>query len=362
MRDIKKFILGCTLFLVALSASGAAFDDSVYSRLDYGLYWAGADNQFEKAGTETAQGSNYYDPTKPTMIYIHGWQKGTVESRFRETFYSSRSGRPDIDFANLWIAEGYNVGIIYWNQFADENEVKDAEAKIWSVNGNKAIRWKDSNGNFHYGDVDKPVADLIYPQYRLAMSDFRGSEVRFAGHSLGSQVAFRLADLLLDSQRKGEQVTNMLPGRISILDAYYSNGSKSYLSGEWVGKVIRDIADRLIDEGILIDSYRTSATTSTLFVGDENKQLHRKTAFTELSTEFFWFWQQSEKHVAAIWLYLWSKVYPAPAVENSAYAGVSASASESTIKYWMDSDSHLKQVSGKRSKDPADNVFKVVKD
>jgi hypothetical protein len=41
------------------------------------------------------------------------------------------------------VQAGYNVGIMYWNQFADEDEVKDAEAKIWTATGTRAMRWKN---------------------------------------------------------------------------------------------------------------------------------------------------------------------------------------------------------------------------
>ena len=41
-----------------------------------------------------------------------------------------------------WKADGWNVAIFYWNQMADEDEVKDAEAKIWSTNGPKGMRYR----------------------------------------------------------------------------------------------------------------------------------------------------------------------------------------------------------------------------
>lgn len=359
---IKKYLKIVFSMLIIFSSfiNAAAFDQSVYEQLDYGLYWAGADNQFEKAGDSTKYGSTYYNRYKPTMIYIHGWQSGSVADQFRETFYDTGSGRPDVDFANLWIAAGYNVGIIYWNQFADESEVKDAEAKIWSVNGSKQMRWLDSNGTHHYGDVNKPVSELLLDNYISAMSKYRGDDIRIVGHSLGNQVAMRLTQLINDSADAGQINANLVPKRVSLLDAFYSNYSKSYLGGQWVGAAVRDIADSLIAKGTAIDSYRTSVATSSIFVGDQNKALQNKLAFVEQSTGYFWSWQQAEKHVAAVWLYLWSIEYPTPYVANSSLSGVSAAASNDLVKQWMSANYRIKQNTGGYSKDLNDDGYKLL--
>jgi len=70
---------------------------------------------------------------------------------------------PNFDFngtdtAAGWINAGWNVGIFVWNQFSDETTgvsgawfgdgpppqgVLDAEAKIWTANGPRGMRWRD---------------------------------------------------------------------------------------------------------------------------------------------------------------------------------------------------------------------------
>lgn len=360
MKTISRILFYFSWLLLPFQASANGFDNSVYDELDYGLYWAGANNQFEKASINTVNGSAYYDPAKPTVIYIHGWQAGSVVNLYRETFYETTSGRPDVDLANLWIAEGYNIGVIYWNQFADESEVQDAEAKIWSTQGNQKMRWIDSSGTYHYGDVDTSVPELLFEDFSVAMSAYEGNNLRFVGHSLGSQVSFRLAKLISDSVKAGKTKVGLLPQRISILDAYFSNGGKDYLNGYWVGDVVRDIADELITLGLAIDSYRTSATTSSVFVGDENRELHNKLAFAEQSSSYFWFWQLTEKHVAAVWLYFWSIIYPEPIIESSNLPGISATASDDLVKTWMSARMHIKQSDGGNTKDPIDDMYRKV--
>ena len=91
MIKVLKAVLLVGIFSVSSVSSAEGFDDSVFSTLDYGLYWAGADNEFEKASVDTQAGSNYYDPDKPTIIYIHGWQSDSVETLYRETFYNTHN-------------------------------------------------------------------------------------------------------------------------------------------------------------------------------------------------------------------------------------------------------------------------------
>jgi len=360
---MNKYTVLLLLLLSSLTgffATAAQFDEQVFKQLDYGLYWAGAGNQFEKAGSQTATGSRFYNPSKPTLIYIHGWQKGSSKNQSRELFYSTSTGRPDVDFAEMWRAAGYNIGVMYWNQFADEDEVKNAEAKIWSAQGPKAMRWRDSNGDYHDGPTSS-VTELLLNSYLDAMTNFAGNSLRFAGHSLGNQVALRLADRLHTLENSGTIASTLVPERIALLDAYYSNGDKSYLDSRWTGDIGRDIASRLIAADIVIESYRSSLTTTTVAVGDENKALHNMTAFVEMGTGFFNVFQQTEKHVAAIWLYLWSLDSAAPPVNDYQQSGVSASSSNETVRFWMNSDKRLKQDEGRKSKDPADNTFKTDK-
>lgn len=55
--------------------------------------------------------------------------------RFRETFnwfHNDQVYGLDIDAADAWIDEGWNVGIFYWNYHADEETPQDSECKIWT--------------------------------------------------------------------------------------------------------------------------------------------------------------------------------------------------------------------------------------
>jgi hypothetical protein len=117
-----------------------------------------------------AVGGSFFDAAKAhTVVYTHGWeldrirQVGGVRAartscrhsknpscfrlwtkthrwvvvlvkRYRETFdYSANDpthGDGEGCTADAWLESGWNVGIFYWDQFADELSVLDCEAKI----------------------------------------------------------------------------------------------------------------------------------------------------------------------------------------------------------------------------------------
>lgn len=121
--------------------------------VDMGLYFFGLDNQCEKwlpsssssaaedlaptfpmsllrgrKGKKSTIGANpkgqckFFDPCKPTVIYVHGFSRRTTARRFRETFNWAHSDKLyglDINAADRWVREGWNIGIFFWNNHAD---------------------------------------------------------------------------------------------------------------------------------------------------------------------------------------------------------------------------------------------------
>jgi hypothetical protein len=192
----------------------AYFLTSTFNNLDYGLYWYGDADNWQKAVPNSSNA--YYSASKPTVIYIHGWQKGSSKAQNRETFNRKDAGGPDLDLAYAWRAAGYNVGIMYWNQFADEDEVKDAEAKIWSATATRAMRWKNVAGVYSTGPTQS-VTDLLFTSYKDNLAGYTGSNIRILGHSLGNQVAIVLPKKISDAVSAGTINSKLLPKRVALL-------------------------------------------------------------------------------------------------------------------------------------------------
>lgn len=354
LQTTLALVIGLCLSSLAQAYPGV-FPQSVFQNLDYGLYWFGQNDHYEKA---TPGYSNpYYNQNAPTIIYVHGWQNGSSTNQNRETFNRSDSGAPNVDLAYAWRQAGYNVGILYWNQFADEGEVKDAEAKIWSKNGPRAMRWRDHNGNYHSGP-NADAATLLFRSLRDNMSNYNGNRLIIAGHSLGNQMAVVISKKLKDGIAAGNTNSKLKPKRVALLDPFYSNGSKSYLSGKWTGEQARNYVDTLKSWGVIFEAYRSSSVTNTFLVGDENKGLLNKTAFVELKPWYFNAWQQAEKHGAAVFHYLWSFDFAAPPIKNSSAKGLSASTSDARVTTLMNGSQRLIHDLGAYTKSPADDRFK----
>ncbi len=353
---INRLALFVLITITQLS-SADSFPQSTFDNLDYGLYWSGPNSQYEKAGAHTANGSQFYDPAKPTLIYVHGWADKSSTTQTREDFNNTRNGRPDVDFAAMWRNHGYNIGIMYWNQFSDEAEVKDAEAKIWSATGRKGMRWRNSQGIYATTNSRSNVSDLLVHSYITAMTQYAGNDIRIAGHSLGNQLAIKMTHMLKQEAQSGLIPANIVPDRVSLLDSFYSKYAKDYLNGRWNSGVAKDMVVELKNYGTAIDSYRSSSITTTEFAGDKAIQLHNEVAFVEMGSKFFYWWDIGRKHISATWMYLWSIDSPMPHISNSSYSGISAATPNWIIRDWMYSNRRAVQSHGLYSKTPADNKF-----
>ena len=330
------------------------FDASVFENLDYGIYWFGDNYENQKA--KAGKSNPYFDPNKPTLIFVHGWQKDTTKRYYREAFNFVADGAPSIYYAEDWIRDGWNVGVFYWNQMADEFDVKNAEAKIWSASGPKRMRWRTPDDKYHDGP-SKPASLLFYEAYRDAMQTYQGNEIRIVGHSLGNQMAIVMTKFISMAIDNNEIPGHLLPTRVALLDAFYSNYPKDYLDGRWTGEVARQYVIELRVEGVIFESYRTSSASGALLIGDENKDLHKMCAFTEIKPWYFNSIQFGYKHVCAIWHYFWSYSFSPPSIKRSSDTGASASASNERIEELMNSSKKLVHDLGVWSKTPKDDRF-----
>lgn len=343
------------LALLAASAFAHAFDRAQFDNLDYGLYWYGSDTVTQKA---TGPANPYYANYKPTLIYIHGWQNGSTQNLSRETFERSSATGVTQDLTASWRTAGWNTGIFYWNQFADEGEVKDAEAKIWSTNGPRQMRWRKSDGSYATSGITKTAAQLFVESYKLAMSGYQGGDIRFAGHSLGSQMVIVSAKLISDAIDRGELPANLLPKRIALLDPAFLQDGRSYLNNRWTGEVARDYADALKAKGVIFEAIRSSGSSSNGLIGDMNIGLMNKTAFRELKPWYFGMFEFGAKHGAAVWHYLWEFQYsPALIAGDNSQASGAATGNE-RVRSLMNSTKKMQHDNGAWSKTPADDTYK----
>ena len=348
----KKTILLITVLISFNTFAAVTFPASTYEELNYGLYW------FDYANAKKAEPGTinpYYDANKPTFIYVHGWQKGSVEEQGRSTFDRSDSGGASEDLSQYWLDQGYNVGILYWNQFADEDEVKDAEAKIHTTEGPQGMRWKSLDGTYHAGP-NKNITQLLFESIRDNMGDFSNGHFRIAGHSLGNQLALSISKELNNAVENGLNA-NLLPDRIALLDPFYSKGAQDYLDGQWPGEIARETADTLKAANVILETYRSSLAGSSGIAGDTNVDLMNKTAFTEIRPWYLSFWEIAEKHSAAVNWYFGSIAFDAPQLTSNLGDAPSAATSDARTRELMNSNYGARQDEGAYTLTPEDDTF-----
>lgn len=367
MKNIKTSII-TLLFLfifmaVPYSAYAANYDGNG-TTLDASIYWFGKNNVAQKF--VSGQSNQYFDPSKPTVIYIHGWQKDSTTELYRESFNPSTMDTDygaDVNSADYWVNKGWNIGIFYWNQFSDESEVKDAEAKIWSTSGSEGMRWRKADGTYETTNVPTvSAAQLFVNAYKEAMSSFSGSEIRLVGHSLGAQMVINSSKIISDEIDKGDMQSKLLPNRVALLDPFWSKSAKSYLDDQWTGAVSRTYVTALKNKGVAFEQYKTS-NINDLLIGDSNDGMKKLTDYSVMDAAFIPFTNQSSKHRYARDWYFYSFGFNAPSEtkdgKTTGNSASSASTETTRVESMMNSDYYWNQSEGTDTYTPSDDEFAI---
>lgn len=391
--------------------------------VDYGLYWYGKYGLCEKyvPGLENA----FYENSKKTVVYAHGWQPDTISqedpygrSGFNyEIFYWSEDnfgGKKEHNGLrkltnHAWIDKGWNTGIVYWNQFADEPSVNSgnltgvhaAEAKIWNFDGPNGSRYRtqNANGDSIYKDWNRnlsfkgqsiqvsSIGEVLSLYAVDALKDNYSGNIRLVGHSLGNQVATYLA--------KEIDEANIRINRVALLDPAWTQGEKDYLpvitsSDEnvvlnhngahalsdgsasrhfWNAEMTRIILFRIMNKnwsyGFGLEIYHTTALNLTIPVVDNNEPLTDVAADISNSPWFYSNTQISQKHIMIRHHYFWSMESAAPIEctiswwqrHSTGRMAGDASTPDWRIQEMMQENYKWTQVEGRYTPDPSDDWF-----
>lgn len=245
----------------------------------------------------------YYSPFKPTIIFIHGWQPGTVIKKSRFDFcyqYKQPDGNESPVFDTLQYWKGWNVGVFYWNQFADEDDVVNAEKKIYTTSSDVGMRWAylNSDGKVeHCTQFDgrctipkESVIDLAFDAFKNALPDAKTynhfnnhRELRIAGQSLGTQVAIQLTHKIMSDQSLPQ------PTRLTLMDPYFSSDNNTGFIPQAPNDTVAQYNTTVISQiesqhnhQFPIDVYRTSSV-SFAPLGDPAPQLMDQVDFLRLN-------------------------------------------------------------------------------
>ncbi|MBL3555288.1 MULTISPECIES: cell adhesion protein [Marinobacter] len=348
--------------------------------LDYGLYWFDGNNNSVKAveadGTVNTVPLKFYDPSKPTIVHFHGWQPDSAtrgDGYDREDFRFVW-GDEDVITSRSWKDKGWNIAYFYWDQFADESEVKDAEAKMWSANGPRGMRYRLSDGSYStQHSPDKSVGEIAFEQLTAALADNTSHYVRLSGHSLGNQLATIVAGKISDAIYAGDAGVNVMVDRLELLDPFYSQDGKDYLGDangdgnpDWTGERVRWTVQDLIDRHNTPVTAYYSSNINDLWIGDKNLPLRAKVA--EIWNRFWYLVDEINKHNHVVPFYFRSMASAPPEEVTINWAGVrsetgqdaaSASTDDNRILEMMGDTHYWDQVEGRYTADPEDDQFEI---
>jgi len=369
--------------------------------LDYGLYFFGKNGACEKyfPGVQNA----FYNDSKPTMIYSHGWQPDAVTQSdyygrtsygYEQFFWAEDDFKGQTKYNGLrqftnhsWIDKGWNTGFVYWQQFADEpalaqgnvGGVHDAEAKIWSFQGYKGSRYRvvDSNGNAFYKNWDcrlnfngsvvtvDSVSKLLSLYVNDALKNNVSGNIRLVGHSLGNQVVNNLMKYAFDA--------GITVSRIALLDPAWTSGEKNYLPndgyGKWVGERCRNyiFESKNINSNLAVEIYHTTGMN----IGIAGLAVDTNDALTTAAADFNaapWYYSSTQldgKHTSIRNSYIWSFEFQPPAEVTISWwkrsitgkMGPSASTPDWRMREMMGPKYEWTQVEGRYTPSPSDDQW-----
>lgn len=385
---------------------------------DYGLYWFKDGFTAMKYVPGRPVPLDFYNPNKPTHIYGHGWAKTSVhlqDGQLRDYRREPMTMRPGsmypsqeaVDMVEIWKdpaknyeGKAWNFGIVYWNQFADDDyanlsKPQMAEAKIWSTDGRNdmsyAIRkWNGSSWSQDHVETHapmKPVTVILSDALISAIGDANVGGLRFSGNSLGNQIITGMSYILKKEYAEGRVSANLFPSRIALLDPYWRDGAlqdswttnhPAYVdlgasndsAGDMTFKIVKDLiefADNDPNVSFVGEYYDTSRTTDGSFFGqafgDRNQQqrdimaiIYQQASWingNEGDRNYY-----SHRHVYGRYWYQWTYAFPPPAT------GFSASSPDSAIRsnmnYYKGTKIRYSISAGGNTPSPVDDNYSLI--
>jgi len=275
------------------------------AKLDSSLYWFNRDDVPQKA--EAGVSTEFYDPSRRTVIFFHGWtghEGGSTQTCHRQSTRcpdgTCLGEESNMLMMGPWFDAGWNVGIFYWDQFADEECARDAEQKIWFDRKGAGLTWKSYDAETgvsatknYLGGV-MSVADICVESFWTGLASHSGPEVRFVGHSIGSQLAVRCASML------HQQNHPAAPQRLSLLEPYFTKhhlwlfrcmGKTDISTDEGVGNfaplATSDYAKHLYDtKGVITEVYKSSVYTQMSSFGNTNSDLEKFATYVQYEPDW----------------------------------------------------------------------------
>jgi len=264
-----------------------------------GLYFYGEHVDDYKRSNLAKEDEDYFDPSKKTMIFFHGWKPGAngifdgpcTDIRLSSENVSRNGGvMTSSNTVQYYKDLGYNVGAMDWSCYAGDLFSMYEQVWVSFDNGHSIIcRFAKEYINFFDGYEN---------------------EIEFTGHSFGAHTSTGTAYLLYKYAQMGMISYKSLPKRLSLADPYIGDAcmiamdeaafktmdnTKEYMNGRYPADTIGDCFEYMDKYGVAIDVYAaipfnfdTIYTIPGSTYGDDVLATRRASALEKLQSHATW--------------------------------------------------------------------------
>ena len=252
------------------------------SEAPFGLYFygdnhkvlnGGKDSDIDMVRASTTLEKSYFDPSKPTIIWTHGWEStGSFGDAYLCAGGNTRKEMPtyDVNYAQELKKKGYNVGTFQYQGYYGklDNYAKSLDS-IWKFTTVKVTGYKYS------------LSYMFASELATILGEDYSKSVTLVGHSCGGFVSTATAYMLQTFyQEKAFKNKNLVPSRLILEDPYVDGVENTkFADGQLMCGTKDNIKDRTKCEVVLdmiaslgknsntaIDVYLGMAGASTTFI------------------------------------------------------------------------------------------------
>ena len=210
-------------------------DNAILPVVDWGFWFFNEEGELRRYRSAKSLPLDFYNPNRPTILFIHGLRQGASEKEIRQDFMLRTleldgSGNPVIDdegnvqyeseefLPALWMERGYNFAIFNWTQFADMEDMTSVEMKLYD---DLLVDWRKPNGELVVDHLpeQQDIVQMMNEQYDEWSPN---RPVRVVGHGIGAQLALELADHMRD-RRDADLID-----KVVMLNGWWSEGIRTY--------------------------------------------------------------------------------------------------------------------------------------
>ena len=249
----------------------------------YGLFFYGDNHKALNTGTTDADidvvraaadmSTSYFDPSKPTIIWTHGWEMtGSYGDAYLCAGADTRKvmSSYDVSYVNELKKKGYNVATFQYQGYI--NNANNDAANLNAIYKNTVVKVKGEKHSMSYMFASE-LATILGEKYE--------KDVTLVGHSCGAFVSTATAFMLQTFYQDGAiKNKHLVPARLILEDPYVDgteneafkegqlmDGTKEEISSRTKCQVVLNMLESLgKNSNVAIDAYLGMGGASTSFV------------------------------------------------------------------------------------------------